>query len=109
MSHFILKPRDPVQDFVSFGGGKAKNLAILTQAGIRVPAWICVADSALQDFLTEHSLHTRLRVEGDLATFSKKVADLFDSLPLPERIYLDIEAAIKEAGLDGGFVAVRSS
>ena len=42
-------------------GGKAKGLALLEQAGARVPPWFAVSSAALGRLLAETGLETRLR------------------------------------------------
>lgn len=109
MSHFILTSQSPTSDFISYGGGKAKNLSFMSSHRISVPTWFCVADTALQSFLAENSLHAKLRPEGDLAKFAAHVAETFAGLRLSDELRSTLEKTIREMKLDDCFLAVRSS
>jgi pyruvate,water dikinase len=87
----ILSPQvDSIERFQTEGGGKAANLARLTQLGLRVPPFFCISAEALQAFIEMHQLSSRIDAAGvdssELQEFEKKVEQLFIALPLPEAL-----------------------
>ena len=105
----LLHSNQPIIDFKLFGGGKAKNMAILSQNGVPVPEWFCLGTEWFEQYLLFYSLEAQLVPTGDLAAFEKSVEKLFLSYPLPDQLMKKIDDTIKELKLDQNFVAVRSS
>ncbi|KAF9173858.1 hypothetical protein BGX21_006064 [Mortierella sp. AD011] len=65
-NHFLFAWH-PAPLLVQYGGGKAKNMATLTNLvsripGVRatVPAWFCVSTEAFKAFLSEHNLDSQI-------------------------------------------------
>ena len=56
---FILSSQDPIEAFITGGGGKAANMARLTRKGFSVPDWFCVPVEGLQAFLKENGLEDK--------------------------------------------------
>jgi len=108
---FILRQTDPLDAFVRLGGGKAANLRRLGEHGFPVPAWFCVTTEAFAEFVRSNRFDDALRVQPgkDLAEHHQTLEQLFLSRPLGVTLEDEIGAALVEAGLDGQFVAVRSS
>jgi len=53
---WILHAHEPISEFVRAGGGKAANLARLSQLGLRVPRWFCVNARAFDSFVAVNGL-----------------------------------------------------
>lgn len=56
-NHLILTKQNDIQTFTHLGGGKAKNLALLTQNNFKVPPWICVSTICFDEFIQTNNLH----------------------------------------------------
>lgn len=110
LNSYILAPSSPVDDIRRRGGGKAYNLARLSQAGFPVPDWICLSAEGLDEFLRQHRLIEE--IDFTVASFEeveKNVADLFLRREIPTKIVESLRSKLEQAGLLTGFVAVRSS
>ena len=57
---YLLTQSDAVAEFARRGGGKAMNLAQMSQRGIQVPPWFCVAVDAFDAFVERHHLQSAL-------------------------------------------------
>lgn len=107
--NIILYEDDNLDAFTRFGGGKATNLAKLSQLKVPVPKWFCLTTCAFDQYIQHFGLHEKLTFQGDPAVFSKTILDLFLSLPLPETLLAAIRQGLAQTGLENSFVAVRSS
>ncbi len=105
----VLTNTDEQALFAAYGGGKAANLARMTQAGFRVPAWFCLAAPAFEAFISQHGLRDELMPQGDRADFARQVEELFLAKPLPAHVEDDLLCTIELTGLAEKFLAVRSS
>ena len=72
-------------------GGKARNLALLRDAGADVPPWIVVGTSAFRQLVTDDA------------------PDRILELDLPAAFRAEVLAALDDAGLGDALLAVRSS
>ena len=91
------------------GGGKALNLKRLHTLDLCVPPWLCVSSEAMDAFIDAHNLHHRLLLSADLDTFSQDVERAFLACPLPDVFTSAFQRALRSAGLQDAYVAVRSS
>jgi phosphohistidine swiveling domain-containing protein len=114
----ILKPNDSIELFTRFGGGKARNMSLLSQKGVRVPEWFCVSAEAFLEFVKTNKLDSFIeslageagdRSPKGLQTFAAEVERRFLAGQIAPHLASQIEAELKAQGLDSGFVAVRSS
>ena len=105
----ILTSRDRSSLFLADGGGKAANLARITQHGLRVPPWFCLSARAFDAFVNQHGLHNRLTLAGDRGQFARQVEDLFLSRPLPAQVEEELFRMIETMNLGEAFLAIRSS
>ena len=105
----ILTSRDRPSLFLADGGGKAANLARITQHGLRVPPWFCLSARAFDAFVNQHGLHDRLTLAGDRGQFARQVEDLFLSRPLPAQVEEELFRMIETMNLGETFLAIRSS
>ena len=78
-------------------GGKAKNLALLSQSFPRIPVWFCITTEAFQSVTKQFSGH-----EGELASLIK-------ATPLTGELQSAIEQTVTGLNLKEKFLAVRSS
>lgn len=109
MSRSFLDSNNTDQDFVLFGGGKAKNLAILTRAGIPVPEWFCISSHVFDEYLDLHQLRRVLVPQEDLEAFASRVEKSFLAHPLPAAFEKELEFKLSQLGWMDAFLAVRSS
>jgi len=79
-------------------GGKARNLALLRDAGADVPPWIVVGTAAFR----------RIVLEGAPAA-TAATRERILALDLPADFRAEVLAAVDSAGLDNALLAVRSS
>ena len=105
----ILKSSDPIAQFTLTGGGKARNMAHLTQWGYPVPPWFCVSSEALQLFTRENNLSQWLIANGDWNRFETLVEEKFLASALPRKLEEEIRQALIHSELNDCFVSVRSS
>ena len=105
----ILTSRDSPSLFLADGGGKAANLARITQHGLRVPPWFCLSARAFDAFVNQHGLHDRLTLAGDRRLFARRVEELFLSKPLPAQVEEELFRTIETMNLGETFLAIRSS
>ncbi|KAF9116759.1 hypothetical protein BGX27_011073 [Mortierella sp. AM989] len=108
-----------------YGGGKAKNMATLTNlvskiTGVRatVPAWFCVSTEAFKAFLSEHQLDSQIAPhvttpEG-LESFHASLTQKIMTAPLPSSMIQEFTALIEylssiSSSTSKPYFAVRSS
>ncbi|NBO38412.1 phosphoenolpyruvate synthase [bacterium] len=107
--HILSVESDPL-DVKRLGGGKAYNLARLSQGRFPVPDWICLGVSAFELFLEQHRLNESLIVNRrKLEDVEKAVEELFLAHPIPIVVREELMIQLESRGLLDGFVAVRSS
>lgn len=109
MSLFFLGSKNSDHDFSLFGGGKARNLAVLTRAGVPVPDWFCVSSLVFDQYVDEHGLRSQLIVDQDLEGFAQKVEKIFLAHQLPSVFESELKSRIDELGWSDRFLAIRSS
>lgn len=107
--NYCIESGEPLEHFSKFGGGKARNLAALTQIGCPVPEWFCVSSEAFEEFLRVNRLHDKLVPVEPFGRFAEGVEELFTRMPVPEPVVREIQLQIAKQGLNGLFLAVRSS
>ncbi len=90
-------------------GGKATNLARLSQKGFPVPAWFAVTADCFETFLVENNLKAMLKPNGDFKQLSLDVEAAFIAAKIPAALQTEIEGRLKALGLESSFLAVRSS
>ncbi len=106
---YCIEAGEPLARFSQSGGGKARNLAALTQIGCPVPEWFCVSSEAFEEFLRVNHLHDKLAPQEPLAEFADGVEKLFVKSSIPDAIVREIQQQIAKQGLNGLLLAVRSS
>ncbi|MDH4063327.1 MAG: PEP-utilizing enzyme [Acidobacteriota bacterium] len=109
---YLLTHGDALAEFARRGGGKATHLAQMSQRGIRVPPWFCVAVDAFDAFVDRHQLQPALNADrhlNRLADFAEDVVSLFLSFPLPDDVEADVTAQLSAMQLEDSLLAVRSS
>src|SRR2546422_5318247 len=63
VSNWILTPDTPIPEFTARGGGKARNMARLSQLGVPVPEWLCVSTEAFAAFVKANDLEELIRLD----------------------------------------------
>jgi phosphohistidine swiveling domain-containing protein len=109
MKYQFLDFTNPDQDFVLFGGGKARNLAVLSRAGIPVPEWFCVSHAVFEQYLLQHNLHANLTVDQDAEAFAKRIENLFLAHDLSIEFKTALEAKLIQMDWHQRDLAIRSS
>lgn len=112
---WILHAHEPISEFSLAGGGKAANLARLSQLGLNVPAWFCVSTRAFIRFIAANGLEQTIAPSPnvrpcDVAELARRVEHGFARASVPVDIVLAIRAALRGIGVDEHTpVALRSS
>ena len=106
---YILSKSDSLEDLSGSGGGKAKNLYLMTKENLPVPPWICVSSDVFESFKDSNQLDLSQLEDEELASFSKRVEDLILGGQFKEEFILELDKHLKESELEGDFLAVRSS
>lgn len=110
MVRYVLTSHADPEDVKRLGGGKAYNLARLSQSHFPVPEWVCLGVDAFDRFLSQNQLKKELISEDqNFADLEKAVEELFLSQPIPIDVREELVAELERQGLIGVFVAVRSS
>lgn len=105
----ILGSDTPPELVLTQAGGKAFNLARMTQHGLRVPEWFAVNAAAFRAFIAEHQLERLLAGVVPTADFAQRVSERFAALPLPTALAEAVKKALLVRAWGQGPVAVRSS
>jgi len=112
---WILHAHEPISEFTRAGGGKAGNLARLSQLGLNVPGWFCVSARAFDSFVAANGLVPKIALPPDLskdglAGLARRLEQHFISGTVPAEIVDSIRIALQAIGAnDQSHVAVRSS
>ena len=100
---YILSSHDQESRIEEMVGGKTKNLALLHQAGVRTPEWVCIPTYIFQEFLSNFS-------SIDLEQASHEdIEDQFLMAPICEKLQAAILEALAQLKGHHNFFAVRSS
>ncbi|MBC7690773.1 MAG: phosphoenolpyruvate synthase [Methylotenera sp.] len=110
---FFLDSRSSLADLTTTGGGKAKNLAKLTQLEIPVPEWFCISTTAFDAFAKLNGLDALIAAaaqvaRGDLARYSADLETEFLKGKLPEELITALRSELQRIGPQN-LLAVRSS
>lgn len=100
-------------------GGKATALRRLQEAGLRLPATLCISTEAYKKFIRESSIKEKIQLELHRKKFSDmrweeiwdaalRIRNLFLRQGLPEKLAREISKAVEE-NFTGNAVVVRSS
>ena len=110
MNQIILEADKDILKFTKCGGGKAKNMALLSQKDYMVPAWFCVSTEGFDLFVKEHDIASELTINtNDFSAEAKRIETLFLSLEMPMEIRRSVAASLQKLNLENEFLAVRSS
>ncbi|HYX32307.1 MAG TPA: PEP/pyruvate-binding domain-containing protein [Oligoflexus sp.] len=109
MKYWIVKAQDSVKLQALESGGKARNLAFLSQQNFPVPPWFALGRMALQAFLEQHHFHAMIQRAEATEAFEAEVLAAFLDKPLPAEVLTALRMALQEHGFQNEFVAVRSS
>ena len=110
----ILQSSEAIGEFQRQGGGKATNMARLSQHGFSVPAWFCISSRAFEQFVEANKLGPLLRFPtdqavGELAALSATIEKRFIDAQMPWALEQSIGDGLRSLNLMERFVAVRSS
>lgn len=105
----LLDAHSDDYDFRNFGGGKARNLAVLSRAGVPVPGWFCLPWTFLESYLETTGLMKESSAPQGFPEIEKRMVEAFVSTPLPAALLDSIWEEIRARGWDGQSLAVRSS
>ncbi|KAG0017924.1 hypothetical protein BGZ80_007769 [Entomortierella chlamydospora] len=104
-NHFLFAWH-PAPLLAQYGGGKAKNMATLTNLvcripGVRatVPAWFCVSTEAFKAFLSEHNLDSQIAphvtTSEGLESFHTSLTQKIMAAPLSSSMAQELAALIE--------------
>ncbi len=106
----IITPHDSLEIFKKIGGGKAYNMARLTQKNILVPDWFCISADAYAEFISANNLNPEELINpAALAHSAMRIEESFLKASLPPDLVAEIQKHLAQAELNAFFVAVRSS
>ncbi|MBU6155140.1 MAG: phosphoenolpyruvate synthase [Bdellovibrionales bacterium] len=100
---------DTDHDFKIFGGGKARNLAVLGRAGVRVPEWFCIPSPVLEEYLKTTDLERLATDSGGFSETERRVEEAFAGTPFSPVLQNAVSRKIRDLGWENRFLAVRSS
>ncbi|WP_176736906.1 phosphoenolpyruvate synthase [Oligoflexus tunisiensis] len=109
MKHWILKAQDQLDLQAAETGGKARNLAFLSQQKFPVPPWFALGRAALLAFLEQHQFSRLIERAAPTEAFEAEVLAAFLDKPLPQEVLSALRAALQDHGFQNEFLAVRSS
>ncbi|HET9240447.1 MAG TPA: phosphoenolpyruvate synthase [Oligoflexus sp.] len=109
MKHWILKAQDHLDLQSAETGGKARNLAFLSQKNFPVPAWFALGRASLQAFLDDNNFHALIQRAEPTEAFEAEVLAAFLAKPLPHDVLTALRGALRDHDFQDDFVAVRSS
>jgi pyruvate,water dikinase len=100
-------------------GGKATALKRLQEAGVRLPATLCISTEAYKQFVSGSSMQEKIQLELHRKNFSEmrweeiwdaalRIRNLFLRQGMPEKLAREIGKAVEE-NFSGNPVVVRSS
>ena len=105
----ILTKNHSLEELSSFGGGKAKNLFLMTHEELPVPPWICVSSKVFENFKITNGFTLEKEEGEELSSFSKRVEDTLMKGIFDDAFKAELKEKLSENSLDESFVAVRSS
>ncbi len=106
---YILHKREPIVDFKNIGGGKATNMASMSQKGFPIPEWLCLTTQAYEKFLESNRLYDIFDTTKEVSELSKTVRDAFLKNKIPEDILTQLYVELEKINLTNSFLAIRSS
>lgn len=105
----ILTLNSDLKSHAKKGGGKALKLAEIAKAGAPVPEFIVVSNDFFKSYLEESSLMSAVSQDLSPKEMEEAIEQAFESAPLSSKLKEKLDQAMKEAGLTGETLAVRSS
>lgn len=105
----VLSPKSAYEPVKKLGGGKAANLARLTQGGFDVPTWFCVSVLAYDEFIEHNGLQSLVQPAPPFADCARAIEQAFLKAEIPSQLKADLQKQLVDHGLENEFVAVRSS
>jgi rifampicin phosphotransferase len=109
MNSLILSPRASLEEFKSFGGGKAYHLKKLFDLSLPVPEWFCLSVHAYDAFVKFNSLEEALKKELPFNQKEKFLEDAFVAGQFPPELTKEIDHFVANLDLENNHFAVRSS
>ena len=103
MKSFFLDHQSKIEDLTLYGGGKATNLARLSQTGVAVPNWFCLSSQIFHHFLKKIGQQNFAKMKH------QEIEDLFMSTPLEHELEEEIKKRILSHFPVNTSFAVRSS
>ena len=103
-SRVILLPGDPIGDRLQFAGGKARSLAMLHEAGFRVPEWLIILPDAFR-----LSLSPAQEDAFDQAGTPEAVRPVAEGVVCCAEVECEVRRWVRTPGFENSVFAVRSS
>ena len=110
MHNFILDQSSSLQLLKEQAGGKALNLAKLSNQNIKVPQWVCLSSFAFDKFIDQNNLKDKIKslVASDHYN-ENELENLFLSIPFNEEILSQLRYVLEIEYFNNAYLAVRSS
>lgn len=110
MHNFILDQSSPLQLLKEKAGGKALNMAKLSNHHIKVPEWVCYSSSAFDIFIQQNNLADKIRsiVASDNYKESE-LEEIFLKIPFHDTLLTPLKDLLEDRSLNEVYLAVRSS
>jgi rifampicin phosphotransferase len=108
MSYF-LNLHSSLDKLSNIGGGKAYNLFRMANANIPVPEFLVVSDEFLRAYKKNIDFDSLVKNIQDSIDRSTHYQNIFNENPIPVELLNNLEEELKQQGLLGQDLAVRSS
>ncbi len=97
------------QDFRLFGGGKARNLAVLSRSDIPAPEWFCIPSTVLDAHLKSSGLGELVSSSGTFKELEARIEEAFLRIPLSAEFETRLKSRLETLGWENENLAIRSS
>lgn len=109
VNSLIIRPSASLEEFKSFGGGKAYHLKKLFDLGMPVPEWICLSSKAFDSFVSANNLQQVLEKNLPFNEKEKFIEEAFVKAELPSDLKQELEKEFASLKIEENHFAVRSS
>ncbi|MBT3236096.1 MAG: phosphoenolpyruvate synthase [Bdellovibrionales bacterium] len=109
MSKYVLHSSDSLDNFKQTGGGKALNMARMSQLELPVPQWFCLNTAAYDLFVQQNTLADFLNSVAQNGNPEAAVRDRLSQTSIPQVVIDQVNRAISDLSLSDCYLAIRSS
>ncbi len=109
MHSWIIKAQEDLSRHAAHSGGKARNMAFLSQQNFPVPPWFALSKESFVTFIEQNGLQDLLARAEASEAYEQEVLQKFLASTLPADIIGALRQALIEHNFQNNFLAVRSS